>query len=33
MVAIITWGRDFELHPVASREEAVHLKKALTNGL
>jgi hypothetical protein len=32
MVAIITWGRDFELHPVASREEVVRLKKALTNG-
>ncbi len=32
MVAIITWGRDFELHPVASREEVLRLKKALTNG-
>jgi len=32
MVAIITWGRDFERHPVASREEVVRLKKALMNG-
>ena len=32
MVANITWGRDFELHPVASREEVVRLKKALMNG-
>ncbi len=32
MVAIITWGGDFVLQQVASREEVVRLKKALNNG-